>query len=365
MVVLFNVGEIILKGGNRGFFERVLEKNIRVAAPSLNLSKISGGTYRCETDETDYVLREKLRKIFGIANFYFAFPVESDIEAIKKEAWRLIRNKKFSSFKIDARRADKDLLFDSAEVNSAVGEFIRLKSGAKVDLKNPELTCFVDIFKRESYLYFEKIAGAGGLPVGTSGKVLSLISSGIDSPAASWLMLKRGCDLYIIHFHSYPQTSRESIENVKELERVLKEWGMRGKLFLVPLLEIQKELFKKLNENEKKYLVLLYRYFMLKIAEEKAKEIEARVLVTGDNLGQVASQTIPNLIALDETVKMSIFRPLLSFDKKEIMDLARKIGTYDISIRPADDCCSLFVPRHPQTSAKFSDIQKLAKKIKV
>jgi len=365
MVVVINVGELILKGGNRSFFERQLEKNIRSVFSKIKLEKIGGGTYLLGTEEKENIVREKLQKVFGIANFYFVSISESGIDSIKKEFLNLIKGKKFSSFKIEARRADKNLPFDSAEVNNIAGEYIRTKSGAKVDLKNPDITLFADIFKSETYLYFEKISGAGGLPVGSSGKVLSLISSGIDSPVASWLMLKRGCDVDLIHFHSYPQTNRESIENVKALAEKLENWGFRGKLFLFPLFEIQKELFKKLKENEKKYLVLLYRYFMLKIAEEKTKEIGARALVTGDNLGQVASQTISNLTALDKVVDMSIFRPLLGFDKKESTDLAKKIGTYDISIRPADDCCSLFVPNHPETSARFEDIQKLANKVKM
>lgn len=369
MVILVHYGELALKGANRPFFERLLRENISkvFSFGGCKFKNIGGGLLITGFNGSEEDAEKDLSKIFGIANFSFVIPVASDISAISESLWRGVKDKKFASFKIETRRADKDLSFDSSDVNKAVGEFIRIKSGAKVDLENPELTCFVEIFRKESYLYFEKFPGAGGLPVGSGGRVLVLLSSGIDSPVAAWRMLKRGCDVDFIHFHGYPQTSRETLENVKELTGVLKMWGAKGRLFLAPFLEIQKELFKKLSEGEegeKEYLVLLYRYFMLRIAEMKAEEIGAQALVTGDNLGQVASQTVPNLIALDKAVRMSIFRPLLGFDKKEIIVCAREIGTYEISIRPGDDCCTLFVPRHPKISASFSDIQKLAKKIK-
>ena len=385
-------GELALKGKNRNFFEKTLFRNIKETLAGLPydyLRRISGRfLLKLAGSSPSDEIAEKLKKVFGLSYFCPAYESSQDLEKIKTDVWRLVsqtpitdsftplevKNQKyltrpqklltgFKSFKIEARRADKSFPFTSPSINEIVGEYVKNKSGARVDLKNPELTVFIEIAEGFAFIYFEKIAGPGGLPSGVSGKIVSLISSGLDSPVASYRMMKRGCQAVFCHFHSYPMTSEASRENVLELCRILREYQPSGlKIYLVPFLDIQKKIFKGVPESLR---VLFYRRQMFKIAGLIAKKEKALAIATGESIGQVASQTLENMAVTSQGAGLPIFRPLCGSDKEEIIKEARLIGTYDISIRPYEDCCSLFVPRHPETRANLAEILKIEKKLKL
>ncbi len=432
-VVLIHYNEIALKGGNRRFFENKLIENIRnflgfkKILPNSLLIKGGGGGFvkkipgriLIELDESADIgeLENKLKKVFGIANFSFVSTIKYVIpaklvlncdqgagiqEAIRNQCWEFLKNKKFTSFAIKTSRADKTFPLTSQRVNETVGDFIKLKSGASVDLDNPEIVCFIEIANGYIFIYDKKIKGAGGMPAGVAGKVVSLISSGFDSPVASYLMMKRGAEIIFVHFHSYPETSLSSRENVEELIKVLSEYQsgskiyppanfikesseidsakgeaalrlvasknqnssnrIGGRVYFVNLLKIQKEIMMKAPE---KFRVVLYRRAMVKIANEIAKKENALGLVTGDSLGQVASQTLENLNTVSRASELPVYRPLIGFDKEEIINLSKKIGFYEFSSRPYDDCCSLFVPKHPATKSDIETIEKIENKLKL
>ena len=387
--ILIHYHEISLKGRNRPFFERALLKNIKMSVPESAITRadILFGRIvvglKGEADEK--LIKESVRRVFGVANFSFAFALPSDFEKLAEQTLEILKNKDFTpleksrhkrlksrllarrslagfkTFRVTAKRADKNYPLTSQEVNEKLGALIVRKLGKKVDLENPDLNCFVEIVSDSAFLYFEKEKGPGGLPVGTAGKVLSLLSSGFDSPVASWQLMRRGCRVDFIHFHSYPQTSKESQENVWEIVKVLNQYQFSSKLFLIPFLDIQKEISVKSEDARSR--VVLYRRFMMRIAEQIARKENYGALVTGDSLGQVASQTLENIGVISQATIMPIFRPLIGTNKEDIIDTARQIGTYEISARPYDDCCSLFLPEHPETRAKLEVILEIEKKL--
>ena len=230
-------------------------------------------------------------------------------------------------------------------------------------MKDQEYTLYIDILdNNKAIIYSDKIKGQGGLPSGTSGKVISLISSGFDSPVASFQVMKRGAKALFVHFHSYPQTNKASLDNVGKIVKILNKYQYKSTLYLVPFLNIQKEIHLKCNQSLK---VILYRRLMIRIAENIAHKERARALVTGESLGQVASQTIENIQAVNEVANLSILRPLIGTDKEDIIDMSKKIGTFDISSAPYEDCCSLFVPKHPETRARIEDVLEEEKKLDI
>lgn len=243
----------------------------------------------------------------------------------------------------------------SMEVSRDVGEYVLDNTKDKsVKIKNPDLEIMVEIVNQFAYVFAEKLPAPGGLPVGSSGTVVSLLSGGIDSPVASWMLMKRGCEVVFVHFHSVPQTERASVDKVKELAEKLSRWQIKTKIYLVPFLDIQKEIVK---ETKGDYRVVLYRRFMYRIAEAVARLENAKALVTGEAVGQVASQTLENIAAINDAVTIPILRPLIGMDKNEIIDRAKAIDTYELSIVPHGDCCSLFVPRHPVTKGRIDVAQ--------
>lgn len=379
--VLIHYHEIALKGKNRAFFENKLAENIKKSLKSLGIfevKRLSGRLLVRLADkrglQTDWrgLVEERLKKVFGIAHFCFSHThrytqmrnqIDTDkfIKDLCEDILELIKDKKFKSFKIDTKRADKNFPMTSQKINEKIGEHILDKiKNIKVNLENPDLTVFIEILPKQVFIYTEKIKGPGGLPVGTAGKVVSLISSGIDSPVASYNIMRRGAKIIFVHFHSYPKTNRASIENVENLVKILNQYQSESRLYLVPFLDIQKKILLKAPE---KLRVVFYRRAMFKIAEEIAGEENARALVTGESLGQVASQTLENIEVISESVKIPIFRPLIGQDKEEIISLARKIGTYEISILPYEDCCSLFTPKHPETKAKIKEVKNIEKNL--
>ena len=358
--ILIHYHEIGLKGKNRGRFERRLMTNITRAlkdVPCGKLERLSGRMMLALTSKSPIdVIRERLSTVFGIANFSEAVLAKRNIEAIRETAWRLAQKADFESFKIVTRRGDKTFPLNSDQINRDVGKHIQTLSGARVLMDNPDLICFIEIAPQRIFIYAEKIPAPGGLPVGSNESAVSLLSSGIDSPVASYKIMKRGVKLTYVHFHSQPYTNRNSQRNTEDLVRLLTRHQYVSDLYLVPFVEIQRHI---MTQAPASYRVILYRRAMLLIAEAIAEKVNAQALVTGENVGQVASQTLSNMRAIEEVTPLPILRPLAGDNKEEIINEARRIGTYQISIEPYEDCCSVFVPKHPETRANLEKVREI------
>ncbi len=358
--ILIHYHEIGLKGKNRGRFERRLMTNITRAlkdVPCGKLERLSGRMMLALTSESPIdVIRERLSTVFGIANFSEAVLAKRNIEAIRETAWRLAQKADFESFKIVTRRGDKTFPLNSDQINRDVGKHIQTLSGARVLMDNPDFICFIEIAPQRIFIYAEKIPAPGGLPVGSNESAVSLLSSGIDSPVASYKIMKRGVKLTYVHFHSQPYTNRNSQRNTEDLVRLLTRHQYVSDLYLVPFVEIQRHI---MTQAPASYRVILYRRAMLLIAEAIAEKVNAQALVTGENVGQVASQTLSNMRAIEEVTPLPILRPLAGDNKEEIINEARRIGTYQISIEPYEDCCSVFVPKHPETRANLEKVREI------
>lgn len=358
-VFLLHYHEINLKGNNRGWFVNHLIRHIRSLLKDLPHGEIRHLASRLLVEVNwDAPIEEferRLKKVFGVANLACAWEVPAEMGMIQNALADLIREKTFKSFRIDARRGTKEFHLNSQQINEELGKFVRSITGAAVQLETPELTCFVEIVSGQALLYFEKIAGSGGLPSGTGGKVLCLLSGGIDSPVAAFQIMRRGCVAHFVHFHSFPHTTLESQEKVRHILRIISSYQLSSKIYFVPFAEVQREIVAYAPPALR---VIIYRRFMLRIAEAIASREGALALVTGDSLGQVASQTLENLRTISTVTNLPIFRPLIGSDKEEIMRVARQIGTYDISILPDQDCCSLFVPKHPETMSRLEQVNQ-------
>ncbi|MCX6745488.1 MAG: tRNA 4-thiouridine(8) synthase ThiI [Candidatus Parcubacteria bacterium] len=353
--IIIHYGEIALKGGNRSFFENKLIANIKLALIDLGeiwFKQVSGRIIVLMEENYDWeLIKAKLQKVFGIEYFALAWNSSQDLKELEKDLYALVKSKKFIKFRVTARRTNKNFPLKSQEIAEKLGAMVVKKMKKKVDLENFDLNCYVDIVENFAFLYFEKIECRGGLPVGVSDKLLCLISGGIDSPVAANLMQKRGASIVYIHFDSYPSTPKENQEKVKDLVKVLNEYQFKSRLYIVPFLEIQKEILQKAPED---YRVVFYRRMMLRIAKMIAQKENILALVTGESLGQVASQTVENIRAISEATPLPILRPLIGFNKEEIVNLAREIGTFELSAQPFGDCCSLYVPKHPVTRADLN-----------
>ena len=361
-VILCHYGEIGLKGKNRSYFEKMLQENIRKAlnrfAPDTfkSIGRMYGRLIIRLNDHGQNEIESitaVLKNVCGLVYFAPAIKTVQDMETITKLAEKIMTSGKYATLRVTARRTDKDFPISAQKINEDVGAAILAVTGKKVNLSNPEKTCFIDVVDKRAFLYTERIHGQGGLPVGVSGKVLSLLSGGIDSPVAAYYAMKRGAAVSFVHFHSVPYTNEASIEKVREMIEKLQVFQQKITLFLVELASIQKEVMVL---TAGKYRIILYRRFMVRIAEALAKKQRTGALLTGDSLGQVASQTLENMSVIEEAISMPLLRPLIGFDKLEIINKARAIDTYDISILPDQDCCALFVPKHPATKARLKDI---------
>ena len=362
--ILVHYDEIALKKGNRPYFVRRLVENLRLAIRPIGLHDVLVLPGRIlvplatSTPQDEALCR--IARVFGIANFSPVWRCPADIPAGEALALRLIEGRTFDSFRISARREEKRHPFTSMDINIALGRAVQEKSGARVDLDNPGLTIAIEVLAKEMFIGIEKRRGPGGLPVGTEGRVACLMSGGIDSPVAAYLMMKRGCRVTFIHFHSHPFVSRASAEKAEELAAHLTAWQFRSRLFLIGFGEAQRAIVLGAPAPLR---VVLYRRMMLRIACEIARRERALALVTGESMGQVASQTLRNLTTIESASDLPIFRPLIGFDKVEIIDRARALGTYPISIQPDEDCCSLFVPKHPDVDARPETVRKAEEKL--
>ena len=364
--VIVKTHELALKGKNRPWFMRRLTENLRLAAEGTGVERVWQAQLMVGLsleDESSWPeVQKRVRECFGVAKFFLAYEFPQDLGLIKRALPAMLEGYEFNSFRIETNRADKRFSMTSPEVNSELGRFVEELTSARVDLSKPDLTIFLDIQTRGILLYFNETPAHGGLPVGTSGRVAVMLSGGIDSPVAAWHMMKRGCPATYIHFHSYPLVDRSSIEKAGELVQHLARHQRRSDLLLAPLAEIQKRI---IVETPPSYRVLLYRRFMIRIAQRLAQQAGAKAIITGESCGQVSSQTLENIAVVDDVATMPVLRPLIGLNKEEIVGMARNIGTFPISIQPDQDCCSLFVPKHPETRGRLATVEKLEKGLPV
>jgi tRNA uracil 4-sulfurtransferase len=356
--VLIRYHEIALKKGNRAYFTELLKRNLLAAVKDLGAKEIRSLPARLLLTFRNAVpavtLIERMRTVFGVANFSLVKRTARDIDALRGGILDSLNGTEFESFRIETQRGDKTFPLTSPEINRRLGAAVKEKSGARVDLENAEFTVTVEILPHDAFFGFNKIQGAGGLPVGSSGRVVALISGGIDSPVAAYRMMQRGCRLIFVHFHSAPFQDKTSQEKVRQLMGVLTRHQFTSRVYLVPFGEIQRQIVAAVARPLR---VVLYRRMMLRIGEAIARKEKAKALVTGESLAQVASQTLDNMAVIEQAARMLILRPLVGMDKQEIIDQARRIGTFEISSIPDQDCCQLFVPNHPSTKARFADVE--------
>ncbi len=365
-VILIRFGEIFLKGKNRGFFEKTLINNIEENLSKFNLQveKIPGRYIVQNYDESDeYEIAEKLKKIPGIFSFSIAYAIPTNLEEIESMSVQVMQDLK-GSFKVVTNRADKHTLsLNSMEISAKVGgEILKNCKNLVVDVKNPQYTLNIDIREnKETYIYQSLIYGVGGMPVGTSGSGLLLLSGGIDSPVAGFMMAKRGVKVSAVHFHSFPYTSNFAREKVEKLAKIISDYTGNLTIYMISVAKLQEQIHAHCNDS---YMITLLRRAMFTIAEKLCKKYGKKMIITGESLGQVASQTIESMSVVSDVVKSTvILRPLIAFDKCETIDIAKKIGTFETSIEPFEDCCTVFLPENPIVRPELEKVLKEESKI--
>ena len=364
-VILIRYGEIFLKGHNRKFFENILQKNINESLKEFphELKKISGRYELSGYDvEQEKAIISKLTKIFGLHSLSVATKIETDYENIKKECLKINLGKQ--SFRITTNRASKIFPVKSMQVNREIGELV-LENNPEthVNLHSPEVAIVIDI-RENGYTYISTndIQCAGGMPLGSAGKGLLLLSGGIDSPVAGYFLARRGLTIEAIHFHSYPYTSELAKQKVISLAKTMCDYLGSIKMHFISVTHVQEEIHKKCDGD---FMITLLRRMMMRISERIARQNDAGALITGESLGQVASQTLQSINATNAVVDIPVFRPLIGFDKQDIMNVAHKIGTYEISIQPYEDCCTVFLPKNPVTKPKLEKVLREEAKLDI
>ena len=362
-ILIAKYGEIGVKGKNRYIFENKLIKNIKNMLKPLGDSNVYKEYGRIYVDLEDYDYEEvieEVKKVFGIVGVCPAVRAEKDYNKLKELALMMLEEKieeGAKSFKVESKRGDKNLKLTSQEMSLDIGGYLvsQVKDRIKVDVRNPEVKIKCEYRENHVMVYSDTVPGYGGLPLGTNGRALSLLSGGIDSPVASWMVAKRGMEIEAIHFHSYPFTSEKSQEKVRDLAQILAKYCGRIRLHKVNILEIQKAIGLHCKEEE---MTIISRRFMMQIAQRVAEKRFCDALITGESIGQVASQTIQGLTCTNAAVSIPVFRPLIAMDKTEIVEIAQKIGTFETSILPEEDCCTVFSPKKPATKPKLDRIEK-------
>jgi len=358
--------ELALKGKNRPGCMRKLTDNLRTATRGSGVERVWQGQLMVgltlQDEDCWPEVKSRLKDVFGVAKFYKAYDLPQDLDGLKARLPELLEGRSFESFRITTNRADKRFSLNSKEVNRDLGAFVKDLTGAQVKLKGPDLSIYLDIQTKGFLVYFDEVKAHGGLPVGVSGKVAVMLSGGIDSPVAAWQMMKRGCQAMFVHFHSYPLVDRTSMEKAVDLVEHLNRHQYQSNLFMAPLGEIQKQIILSCPPS---YRVVLYRRFMVRITEVLARRNRAKAIITGESCGQVASQTLENIAVVDQSAGMPILRPLIGHNKEEIVDMAQNIGTFSTSILPDQDCCTLFVPKHPETKADLDTVLRLEEALAV
>ncbi|GGK12349.1 putative tRNA sulfurtransferase [Caldalkalibacillus thermarum] len=365
--VLIRYGELALKGKNRKLFENQLQENIRSQLKDLNvkLRKTHGRLYLDLQGESFETVHERLKHIFGISSYSPALKTSLELKAIQETALKAIRSHSPfpKTFKVSTKRANKHFPHTSQEMNHKVGAHVLIHTdNLKVDVHKPEVELMVEIREDAAYIMSQKFKGAGGLPVGTSGKVMLMLSGGIDSPVAGYLCLKRGLRFEGVHFHSFPFTSERAKQKVIDLSKQLSHYAGPVTLHIVPFTEIQTEIKKHVPDE---YSITIMRRMMMRITEALAKKHKALGIATGESVGQVASQTLESMHTINEVTNYPVLRPLVTMDKVEIIDIAQRIGTYDISILPYEDCCTVFQPKNPKTKPDRLAASRLEERLDV
>ena len=362
-IFIVRCGEVALKGMNKPYFEKTLAERIRRNLKDydgVEVKRHEGLIFiRSPKDLDSEEIIRQVSRVFGVSSISPAVEAPSDLDAIGETAVEFmkqqIRERGIRTFKVEAKRADKTFPVKSPEIARIIGASVLIGCKVlKVDVHEPDCKLFVDLRRDRTYLYDEKIQGFGGLPLGTNGKGLVLLSGGIDSPVAAWMMAKRGMVIEALHFHSYPYTSPRAQQKVEELAGIVASYCGRMKIHVINLLPIQEQIVQNCPEEE---TTILVRRFMMRIGEKIARRSGCMMLITGENLGQVASQTAEALVVTDACVQMPVMRPLIAMDKVDIMDKAMEIGTYEKSIEPYEDCCTVFLPKHPSTKPRLAQIE--------
>ena len=361
-IFLLKLGEVVLKGQNRQSFEDKLLANVRRRVKNC-------GSFQCSLRQSTIYVEpqgedcdmeaawDACRQVFGIAAVARAVPCDKTMDAIVETAKTYLADEfaKAKTFKVESRRADKQFPMNSIQISQYVGGELAQFFHKKAEMHTPDLTVYVEIREKHAYVHAPSVPGAGGLPIGMGGRAVSLLSGGIDSPVSSWMMARRGVELEMVHFVSPPYTSQQAQDKVLELARLLTAWTGRLLVHIVPFTEIQEEIRRNCPEE---YFTLIMRRFMMRIAEAIARKANAGALVTGESLGQVASQTMLALGVTEDVTSLPVLRPLIGMDKVEIIRMSREIGVFDTSILPYEDCCTVFTPRHPATRPRLEDVRQ-------
>ncbi len=361
-IFLLKLGEVVLKGLNRRSFEDKLVSNVcrRVRRCGSFNVYLRQSTIYVEPQNAQCDMAEALtacRQVFGVVSVAKAVPCAKDVAAIADTAARYLKDEfaAAKTFKVESKRADKLFRLNSIQISQQVGGILAERfPDVAVDVHKPDLTVYVEVREKAAYVHAPAAPGAGGLPIGMGGRAVSLLSGGIDSPVSSWMMARRGVELEMVHFVSPPYTSQQALDKVLELARLLTAWCGRMTVHVIPFTRIQEEIRKNCPEE---YFTLIMRRFMMRLAQTVAKSVHAGALVTGESLGQVASQTMLSLGVTESVTDLPVLRPLIGMDKVEIIRLSREIGAFETSILPYEDCCTVFTPRHPCTRPRLEDVQ--------
>ena len=351
-LILIKYGELTTKKGNRNFFINTLTQNIKKILKDYDM-KITKDRVRMYIEVSDNLFDEvviKLSKVFGIHGIVVCHKVNTNIDDIKQKSLELINTNQFNTFKVQTNRADKDFAINSMEFNSMIGAFVLKNSNLKVDVHHPDVYVNIEIRKEGTFIYTNEIKGSGGYPVGIQGKGLLMLSGGIDSPVAGYLTLKRGVDLECIYFESPPHTSFEAKNKVMKLSNIINEYSGNIRLNVIPFTKIQETIYKNVPDN---YIITIMRRMMYRIAVKVAEKRKCKIIVNGESIGQVASQTLDSMIVINSVTSLPVIRPVACMDKLEIIDIAKRIKTYETSILPFEDCCTIFLPKHPVINPKL------------
>ena len=360
-LIMIKYGELTTKKANRKIFITMLENNIKKILSNLDY-KIKKDRVRMyiESDSIELV-EKKLKKIFGIHSIVECYQVNTNIEEIETSILSLLSSEG-KTFKVNTKRADKTFPIPSMDFNNKIGGFILKNTSLKVDVHNPDIMVHIEIRVEGTFLYFNEMPGLGGYPVGIQGKGLLMLSGGIDSPVAGYLALKRGIDLDCLYFESPPHTSVEAKNKVIKLASIINEYSGNIRVFVLPFTEIQEEIYKNVDDS---YIITIMRRFMYRIAERLAHKYQAKIIVNGESVGQVASQTLTSMSVINAVTCMPVIRPVACLDKLEIIEIAKKIETYKTSILPYEDCCTIFLPKHPVIHPNLEKVLSLEKKLNI
>ena len=355
-IILIKYGELTTKKANRNLFINVLHNNIKDALKDYDIKIVKNRVrmfIEINNDDSFEEITDKLKKIFGIHGIVIAYEVDNNIDTIKNNILEIVKDINFKTFKVETKRSNKNFPYTSMEFNNEIGGLI-LKNipNVSVDVHNPDYTLRLEIRDSKTYIYGKEICGAGGYPVGVAGKGLLMLSGGIDSPVAGYLAMKRGIKLECIYFESPPHTSEMAKNKVKQLVEKLSVYQPDIKLHVVNFTEMQEEIYKNINPN---YMITIMRRMMYRISERLMKKRKCLILINGESVGQVASQTLPSMSVINSVTNVPVIRPVACLDKLEIIDIAKKIDTYETSILPYEDCCTIFLPKHPVINPKLDD----------